>query len=198
MFAGFCVGVILLVICLEFLRRMDREFDAFILRRAHLRQMYLPGLSDSSGSFDSDASTTPKIKLDNVILRSDGKMKSDDYDTSDDPHHEDLITAIPDLGSNMRALDPACGRAATPDGTNKSGETTARRQAFDLPRVESYRPSPFEQVVRALVHTLQFAVAYLLMLLAMYFNGYIIICIFIGAFLGSLVFSWEPLTMKKE
>lgn len=28
----------------------------------------------------------------------------------------------------------------------------------------------------------------------MYYNGYIIICIFIGAFLGSFVFHWEALT----
>ncbi len=27
----------------------------------------------------------------------------------------------------------------------------------------------------------------------MYYNGYIIICIFIGAFLGAFVFQWEPL-----
>ena len=29
--------------------------------------------------------------------------------------------------------------------------------------------------------------------LAMYYNGYIIICIFIGAYLGSFIFHWEPL-----
>lgn len=27
----------------------------------------------------------------------------------------------------------------------------------------------------------------------MYYNGYIIICIFIGAFLGGFVFQWETL-----
>jgi len=27
----------------------------------------------------------------------------------------------------------------------------------------------------------------------MYYNGYIIICIFIGAYLGSFVFHWETL-----
>ncbi|KAJ5544575.1 hypothetical protein N7461_006879 [Penicillium sp. DV-2018c] len=36
------------------------------------------------------------------------------------------------------------------------------------------------------------------MLLAMYFNGYIIICIFIGVFLGALVFSWEPLNFNED
>lgn len=29
--------------------------------------------------------------------------------------------------------------------------------------------------------------------LAMYYNGYIIICIFIGAFLGAFIFQWEKL-----
>lgn len=38
---------------------------------------------------------------------------------------------------------------------------------------------------------LQFAVAYFIMLLAMYYNGYIIISIIIGAFLGAFIFSWE-------
>jgi len=27
----------------------------------------------------------------------------------------------------------------------------------------------------------------------MYYNGYIIICIFIGAFLGAFIFQWETL-----
>ena len=45
---------------------------------------------------------------------------------------------------------------------------------------------------------LQFAVAYFVMLLAMYFNGYVIICIFIGAFLGAFLFSWEPLVAGRQ
>lgn len=48
-----------------------------------------------------------------------------------------------------------------------------------------------QQTIRALLHMLQFALAYFVMLLAMYYNGYLIICIFIGAFLGAFIFSWE-------
>jgi len=33
------------------------------------------------------------------------------------------------------------------------------------------------------------------MLLAMYFNGYIIICILIGAFLGAFVFGWHSMAL---
>ena len=52
-------------------------------------------------------------------------------------------------------------------------------------------PTVFQQGVRAGIYMLQFAVAYMIMLLAMYYNGYIIICIFIGAFIGFFIFSWD-------
>lgn len=48
-----------------------------------------------------------------------------------------------------------------------------------------------QQAVRALIYTLQLAVAYTIMLLAMYYNAYILMSILVGAFIGSFVFSWE-------
>lgn len=65
--------------------------------------------------------------------------------------------------------------------------------ATDIPY---FRPSVLQQIIRALFHMVQFAVAYFIMLLAMYYNGYIIICIIIGAFLGALVFSWEQISLR--
>ncbi|KAK1826273.1 Tctr2 protein [Podospora conica] len=56
-----------------------------------------------------------------------------------------------------------------------------------------YRPSFWEQLMRAVVHVCVVVVAYTLMLIAMSFNGYMIICMWIGAFLGFLVFRWETL-----
>ncbi|KAK0711748.1 Ctr copper transporter family-domain-containing protein [Lasiosphaeris hirsuta] len=73
-----------------------------------------------------------------------------------------------------------------------SSNTESTAHGVCLPQAE-YRPTIIEQAVRALLHTCQFAVAYFVMLLAMYYNGYIIICIFIGAYLGSFVFQWETL-----
>ncbi|TGO25291.1 hypothetical protein BPAE_0083g00240 [Botrytis paeoniae] len=61
---------------------------------------------------------------------------------------------------------------------------------------QSFRPCLLQQIIRALFHMMQFAVAYFVMLLAMYFNGYIIICIIIGAFLYAFVFSWEPINLR--
>ncbi|KAL4968199.1 high-affinity Cu transporter CTR3 [Aspergillus stella-maris] len=138
MFAGSCIGVICLVIILEFLRRVAREYDAFIIHRAQMRAQYLtPATAPASGpSSDRESESGPQ---------------------------KDAAAAT------MSAAAAAASSS----------------QSFRV------RPNLVEQFVRALLHMLQFAVAYFVMLLAMYFNGYIIICIFIGAFLGSFIFSWE-------
>lgn len=56
-----------------------------------------------------------------------------------------------------------------------------------------FRPSIPQQALRALLRAIQFGVAYWIMLIAMYLNGYIIICIIIGAFAGAFTFQWERL-----
>ncbi|CAK7271567.1 Copper Transporter integral membrane protein that functions in high affinity copper transport [Sporothrix epigloea] len=103
MFAGSCIGVVLLVMSLEVLRRSVKEYDRYLVRQ----------------------------------------------------HRKKL--------------------------QNKADDSLAT----------GFHPSVFQQAVRALLHLLQFAVAYFVMLLAMYYNGYIIICICIGAYLGSFIFHWE-------
>jgi copper transporter 1 len=125
MFAGSCIGVILLVMSLEFLRRLGKEYDRHILRQFQ-RQMF-------AGS--ASAAQSPGGKASSCEL----------------------------VGS---------GSGVSPMST-------------------TFRPNMLQQFVRATLHMLQFAVAYLVMLLAMYYNGYLIICIIIGAWLGAFVFSWE-------
>jgi copper transporter 1 len=121
MFAGSCIGVILLVMFLEFLRRLGKEYDRYILRQ-----------------------------------------------------YERVVACSP---------TPVCESG----GPVKEGTIVV--QALDS-RLK-FRPNVIQQAVRATLHMAQFAVAYIVMLLAMYYNGYIIICIFIGAWLGAFVFSWE-------
>jgi copper transporter 1 len=138
MFAGSCIGVILLVMVLEFLRRAGKEYDRYIINQ------YTKSLAGASGP----------------VRRASSPSSTD-------------------------AEDPA-------KGTASSRAAGARACA---PRVTArFRPSLVQQAVRALLHMLQFAVAYFVMLLAMYYNGYIIICIFIGAYLGYFVFGWQSLS----
>ncbi|THZ22364.1 Ctr-domain-containing protein [Aureobasidium pullulans] len=139
MFAGSCIGVILLVMVLELLRRLAREHDRMIL--AHHRRLI--------------ASTT-----------------------NENPANE---CACPTTVSTSKAASTA----------------TASALATGL-KTRAFKPTLPQQMVRALLHCLQFAVAYFIMLLAMYYNGYLIICIFIGAYLGFFVFGWEKLGGDSE
>ncbi|KAI1814528.1 ctr copper transporter [Poronia punctata] len=99
MMAGTCIGVFLLVVSLEFVRRAGREYDAFIIRRFR------------------------------------GRLNGD---------------------------------------------------------VGIFRASPLEQLVRSFLHAVAFGIAYILMLIAMSYNGYVIIMIIIGAGFGKFVADWAP------
>lgn len=132
MFAGSCIGVILLVVTLEALRRASREYDDFIART---HQKALP---------TSHSSTVHTLEQ----------------------------------GSN---------------GPNKS--SAAQSTTPLLPTQQTFTPNLVQQLTRAFLHVAQFAVAYIVMLLAMYYNGYFIICIFIGAFIGAFIFSWHSMAL---
>lgn len=99
MFAGSCIGVILLTMSLEFLRRAVKTYDRYLIRQHEL-------------SFSSSEN-----------------------------------------------LGPA----------GDSGSETVRKQAGNDARcapvvVTPFRPNAFQQAVRALLHMVQFAVAYIIML----------------------------------
>ena len=99
MFAGSCIGVILLTMSLEFLRRAVKTYDRYLIRQHEL-------------SFSSSEN-----------------------------------------------LGPA----------GDSGSETVRKQAGNDARcapvvVTAFRPNAFQQAVRALLHMVQFAVAYIIML----------------------------------
>lgn len=73
-------------------------------------------------------------------------------------------------------------------GSSKTTMTTTTTLKF--------RASPLQQLIRALIHAVMFGLGYLIMLLAMYYNGYVLISIWIGALLGKFLCDW--LTVKFE
>lgn len=146
MFAGSCVGVVLLVMALELLRRSVKEYDRFLIRR-HLARLV---------TSDSAVATTPSGTA----------------------------------GSSASAGSSTKG----PGGGGLVATSSSAVACSPVPlAASSFKPTLPQQAVRALLHMMQFAVAYFVMLLAMYYNGYIIICIFIGSYLGYFVFGWETL-----
>jgi copper transporter 1 len=129
MFAGTCIGVVLLVMSLEFLRRLAKEYDRYLFRQYKRSQQ----------------------RASVIQSRVTGK-----------------------------------------DGPSNGSSTTVTTTA-----PSSSRPNIFQQAVRATLHMMQFAVAYFIMMLVMYYNGYFIICIIAGAWLGAFVFSWESVSLVR-
>ncbi|PYH66409.1 high-affinity Cu transporter CTR3 [Aspergillus vadensis CBS 113365] len=166
MFAGSCIGVVFLVICLEFLRRVASEYDAFIINRARLKAQ----------SLDTDQPSIPVLN-----------------DRSTDKPVKRPIPWIP--SGSLSALPPVPESVEEEEEDNEpmpNAPVTTPHLSIH-PENQSkfiFRPSHTEQLIRATLHVLQFAVAYFVMLLGMYYNGYIILCIFVGAFVGFLLFSW--------
>ncbi|KAK5051027.1 hypothetical protein LTR84_003586 [Exophiala bonariae] len=113
MFAASCIGVAFLVVSMELLRRLGKEYDAFILRQ----------FQNHISSRSTDLKSTPN----------------------------------------------ACQTS---------------------PSFVTFRATPLQQLIRSALHAATFGVAYIVMLLAMYFNGYIIISIIIGAFIGKFLCDW--------
>ncbi|KAI1764627.1 Ctr-domain-containing protein [Hypoxylon sp. FL1150] len=120
-FAASCIGVFVLVICLEFLRRLGREYDGFILRQ----------------------------------------------------FQQHVIAAQ--------------ARASELEGSSCCSDAPAPAPG---PQVVTFRATPLQQLIRSIIHAAAFGVAYVLMLIAMAFNGYIIISIIIGAGVGKFLSDW--------
>ncbi|ORY70971.1 Ctr copper transporter family-domain-containing protein [Pseudomassariella vexata] len=124
MFAATCIGIMLLVVILELLRRVGKEFDAHILRQFQRQvevQASAPKDTTSSGN--------------------------------------------------------GCGDTRPPPPAPR-------------PQVVVFRATPLQQLIRSVIHAVTFGLAYVVMLLAMYFNGYIIISIIIGAGIGKFLCDW--------
>merc|ERR1711939_1032577 len=54
----------------------------------------------------------------------------------------------------------------------------------------TFRATMLQQAIRAFLHAVTFGGAYIIMLLVMYFNGYIIISVFLGAGIGKFLCDW--------
>ncbi|KHN94541.1 Ctr copper transporter family protein [Metarhizium album ARSEF 1941] len=134
MFAGSCIGVFLLGMTLELLRRSMKEYDRFLVRQ-HAAKFASSPASSSSPAAAADS-----------------------------------------LSSKEAAAAVTATTAAPPP----------------------FRPNLLQQSIRAFLHLLAFVVAYILMLLAMYYNGYMILCIFLGSFFGAFIFQWETLSNVQQ
>jgi copper transporter 1 len=74
-----------------------------------------------------------------------------------------------------------------------SAAREARALSNAAPTTRPIRATALQQLIRAILHMIVFGIAYILMLLAMYFNGYIIISIIVGTGIGKFFCDWMTL-----
>lgn len=127
MMAASCIGVLLLVVLLEFFRRVGKEYDIYIARQFQRHVSAQTATSKAAAA-----------------------------------------------GNNTSCCAPAEPVEAPVFG----------------PQTITFRASPLQQLIRSVLHMFTFGIAYIVMLLAMYFNGYIIISIFLGAGIGKFFCDW--------
>ncbi|KAI0870584.1 ctr copper transporter [Hypoxylon argillaceum] len=117
MMAATCIGVFLLAIMLEFVRRVGKEYDQFIVLQFQ--------------------------------------------------KHVNARAAM------SRSEDDCCS------GGSREGSQTV-----------TFRATLIQQLIRSFIHAVAFGIAYILMLIAMGFNGYVIIVIIIGVGFGKFICDW--------
>lgn len=110
-----------------------------------------------------------------------------------------LVTALEGLRRIGRDYDAMLSSQANRRVRRLTSETVSSKPVGDAaccaiqpapPRTVVLRASFVQQLVRAIIYAVTFGVAYIVMLCAMYFNGYIIISIVIGAGLGKFLCDW--------
>lgn len=126
-FAATCIGTILLVMVMEALRRLGKEYDEWILR----------GFQARVATFDPPAPS-------NLLLEV--------------PTKQATTTKVTALGRSSRTI--------------------------------VFRASPLQQIIRSILHAVSLGVAYIVMLLVMSYNGYVIVCVIIGGGLGKFFCDW--------
>ena len=156
-FLAACIAVMALVVLLEFLRRLQRQYDRYIFDRA--QRQHNRGTSSSV--------TTP-----------DNNHKSSSRRDSE---------TIKTYAANVESAPNSAVPLLIDDWSKKLSFSTSPTTTT----ARLFSPSWLQQAVRGAIYTMQFVVAYLIMLLAMYYNGYILLSIFVGVFVGFCMSSWD-------
>lgn len=84
---------------------------------------------------------------------------------------------------------PAPSDFSMKDSIKRATVTTTAGEGQNS-RTLVFRASPLQQVTRSILHAVSLGVAYVVMLLVMSYNGYVIMCVLIGGGLGKFFCDW--------
>ncbi|KAF4945572.1 hypothetical protein FGADI_11828 [Fusarium gaditjirri] len=172
-----CLAAFMLAFILEFVARVSREWE---------RHRFARGAPNSQIPYDPAG-----IEL-AVLGPAAAQLAAAAQPAADQPDDVQPDDVQPDA-AQPDAAQPAASRPASAPGPNHG------KDANDANVIPSFCPSFVERaLIIALLYTLQCIIAYFLILMAVSFNGYIIISIFLGAYFGALCFKGDPLNETRK
>ncbi|KAG7422452.1 Copper transport protein CTR3 [Fusarium oxysporum f. sp. rapae] len=161
-----CVGAFMLVMILEFLARVSREWE---------RHRFARSAPNSQGPY------APAAGIELAVLQPAAPQPAAPQPAAPQPDD----------------IQPVASRPASATGPNNGKDASdANNDANPIP---NFCPSFVEHAfIKALLHTVQCIITYILILMAVSFNGYIIISMFIGAYVGALCFQRDPMAETRN
>ncbi|KAF3910751.1 hypothetical protein ABW20_dc0100025 [Dactylellina cionopaga] len=194
MFAGSCIGIVFLVVLVEGLRRCARELDRYIVRDWKKRALAAAeGVNVNvvgdrlavSATTTNDAAATTTVPANRCCGRT-----TEDTANSSSTSTEDVTKFV------------AATTAAKPTNpSNRKLPFLARFCPYPLKASSSNstpRPTIFQHLLKSLIYVVLIGIGYILMLLAMYYNGYVFFCLVIGAWLGNFLFGWDTCVLDES
>ncbi|KAF5551774.1 copper transport ctr4 [Fusarium napiforme] len=169
LFALTCFGAFGVALLFEFIRRVSRELD----RHTFARDVGNPNPRNEFPGIE--LGPLQPVAAQPVDAQPAGPQPADAQPADAQPADARSADAQPVAGR------PASSRPASAIGPNN------RVPPFFHRRVE-------HALTRSLLYVLQVAIAYGLILMAVSFNGYVILCIVVGHYLGCVIFGRDPQT----
>ncbi|SCU98446.1 LADA_0H13080g1_1 [Lachancea dasiensis] len=170
-FAGSCIGCFLLVVAAQWLNRVSRQFDLELAKRRKFKTL-VKHMGTLNIGDEGSVSSLPDSALQEL----------------------QTLVSEPDWRTTLRALGSTLSHTwyVSHNLTDGSAEVESMTRCCSTPL--NIYPTMLDHVLRALIFTIQWGLSYIIMLLFMYYNGYIIISCLLGALFGRLLFNFEPLT----
>ncbi|KAF4439978.1 Copper transport ctr4 [Fusarium acutatum] len=175
-FAITCLGAVGVAMMFEFTCRVSREWERHIFARdvGNPQESYAPIAGIELAPLQpAAAQPIPALSDQSVGAQSAGAQSAQPADA--------------------RSAQSAGAQSADSQPAAAAAQPMASRPGQD--RVPPFFPSLVEHaLIKALLHTLQLVIVYVLILMTVSFNGYVIIGIFIGHYFGFFLCGRDPLT----
>ncbi|KAF3940033.1 hypothetical protein ABW19_dt0206830 [Dactylella cylindrospora] len=170
MFAGSCIGIVFLVVIVEGFRRLARELDRYIVRDWKKRAAAAARGVDVSIPADGAK----------IVESSESVAEGVGSPAEDAPVAGATAPVVKSTGKSKGLLSRFC-----PYPTASRSPSTPR-------------PTFLQLLLKSFIYAVLIGVSYILMLLAMYYNGYIFFCLVIGAWLGNFLFGWDTCVLDES